>query len=113
MALDYDFDYVNLGRSETLENLVAKRLGPLEKRAGIRNGNEVKVKVRFVVDTRSAFGNLKDSHVVIDVKVPGIPKLLVAKKKDADLRKAVTKAADTLLKEVRRYTDKQEHLRQH
>ena len=114
MALDYKFDYVNLTRSETLEDLVARRLSSLEKRVQIRDAKKkVSVNVKFVVDARSPFGNLKDSHVVIDVKVPGIPKLLVAKKKDVDLRKAVTNAADSLLKEVRRYTEKQEHLRRH
>ena len=114
MSLNYKFDYVNLGRSETLENLVSRRLGSLEKRVEMRdNSKKVTLKVKFVVDSRSAYGHLKDSHVVIEVKIPGIPKALIAKKKDADLRKAVTKAADTLLKEVRRYTEKQEHLRKH
>lgn len=114
MSLTYKYDYVNLERSETLENLVSRRLSSLEKRVEIRDqSKKVLLKVKFVVDSRSPYGNLKDSHVVIEVKVPGIPKLLVAKKKDSDLRKAVTKAADTLLKEVRRYTEKQEHLRKH
>ena len=114
MALNYKFDYVNLGRSETLENLVTRRLASLEKRVEMRDSSKkVTLKVKFVVDSRSAYGHLKDSHVVIEVKIPGIPKALIAKKKDADLRKAVTKAADTHLKEVRRYTEKQEHLRKH
>lgn len=113
MSLEYKYDYVNLSQSDTLENLVEKRLSSLQKRVVSRGDRPTKVKVKFVVDARSPYGNLKDSHVVIDVKVPGIPKLLVAKKKDTDLRKAVVKAADTLLKEVRRYTEKQEHLRQH
>lgn len=113
MSLEFEYDYVNLGRSESLETLVEKKLNSLAKRVESRGDKETKVKVRFVVDARSSFGSLKDSHVVIDVKVPGIPKLLVAKKKDPDLRVAANKAIETLLKEVRRYTEKQEHLRQH
>lgn len=113
MSLEYDYDYVNLAPSETLQNLVEKKFKNLAKRVDARTKEPVLVKVKFVVDARSPYGNLKDSHVVIDVKVPGIPKLLVAKKKDTDLRKAVNRCAETLLKEVGRYTEKQEHLRQH
>ncbi len=112
MALEFKYDYVNLDQSDTLERLVERRLATLERQVKSRGDKPTRVNVKFVVDSRSPFGNLKGSHVVLNVKLQGIPKLLVSIKKDADLRKAVAKASDTLIKEVQRYSKKQLHMRQ-
>lgn len=112
MSVKYHYEYVNLDRSEELETLVEKKLSSLERRVESRGDREVEVQVRFVVDARSAEGVVLDSHVVMDVKVPGIRHLLVVKKEDQDLRTAAHKAAETLIKEIRRATEKHEHLRQ-
>lgn len=113
MSVKYHYEYVNLDRSEELEALVEKKLSSLERRVESRGDRETQVQVRFVVDARSVEGTVLDSHVVIDVKVAGIQQLLVVKKEDQDIRTAANKAADTLIKEVRRATEKYEHLRQH
>jgi|FLYM01.1.fsa_nt_gi ribosome-associated translation inhibitor RaiA len=113
MSLYYKYEYVDVDQSDTLENLVESRLASVEKRVLSRGDKETVVSVKFVVDARSPQGTVRDAHVVMNVKLAGVPKLIVAKKSDADLKKAVTAAADALLKEIRRYTEKQEHLRQH
>lgn len=111
MSLEYRFDYVNLQPTATLENLTQKRLRSLEKRVGRRANGMVEVRVRFIVDTRSPYGDEEGSHVVMNVKVPGIRKRLVVTKRDSNLKIALNRSCDALLKEVTKYTKKAEHIR--
>lgn len=110
---EINFRYVNLDRSEALEQYTYEHMQNLLRRLDGRHGGAKDIEVRFSLENRGTQGQIKDCEVMISYRYPGLSEAIHVKKHGTDIKLVLIEAIHATEVVIHKATEKFEGGRHH
>lgn len=103
---DLKIRFVNMDRSEALEEYTREHIGALLRRLDGRPGSNKYIEVRYCIDAKGSEGQIRDTEVMISYKYPGISEAIHVRKHAPDPHHALIEAIHATERVVQKATEK-------
>lgn len=103
---DVKIRFVNMDKSEALEQYTREHIQSLTHRLDGRHGTHKSIEVRFCLDAKDSRGHIRDTEAMISYHYPGIAETFHVRKHDPDPHRALIEAIHALEVVVQKATDK-------